>query len=184
MKRTLFLLALLMLALWALPFLACAEWNDSLWNCFILPDDLHRVEESAFEGTAAETVFMAESVEVIEHRAFADMPSLKTIYIPKSVLSIDEDSLGERKDIVVVGIAGSIAHKWAQKNGLRFVNWNVWALLRQGRSDHSRVGPASVLRQGLKTTEATRGIQRAKDAPRNPNPKDNPGMYPIDYDFP
>ena len=74
-----------------------------------LPASLTLIEESAFEGIAAQRVEISENVVSIGKRAFADSKSLREIVIPATVLKVDDLALEGCENVTVYGAAGSEA---------------------------------------------------------------------------
>lgn len=95
---------------------------------FVLPDFLTLIEESAFEGMAAETVEISGHVTAIEARAFADCKSLREITIPATVLKIDDSAFDGCEGVTVYGEKNSEAERIAklyESYGFTFEDVNV-----------------------------------------------------------
>lgn len=90
-----------------------------------LPASLTLIGESAFEGIAAQRVEISENVVSIEKRAFADSKSLREIYIPTTVLKVDDLALEGCENVTVYGAAGSEAQRFATAAGFDFVDPNA-----------------------------------------------------------
>lgn len=90
-----------------------------------LPASLTLIEESAFEGIAAQRVEISENVVSIEKRAFADSKSLREIVIPATVLKVDDLALEGCENVTVYGAAGSEAERFAAAAGFDFVDSNA-----------------------------------------------------------
>ncbi len=90
-----------------------------------LPASLTLIGESAFEGIAAQRVEISENVVSIEKRAFADCKSLREIYIPTTVLKVDDLALEGCENVTVYGAAGSEAQRFATAAGFDFVDPNA-----------------------------------------------------------
>ena len=99
MKKFAFVLIILL----ALALSAAAA--DTL----ILPDDLTTIGEDAFYGTDAVTIVLPEGVTAIGDRAFGGSASLRTVYVP--------DSLMDREQAALAGSANarfvSLSHDWS-----------------------------------------------------------------------
>ena len=89
---------------------------------FTFPEQLTIIEESAFEGIAAERVDVSANVVRIEARAFADCPNLREIHIPATVLEIDSSALEGCEDVIVYGESGSAAERFADTAHFQFVD--------------------------------------------------------------
>ena len=90
-----------------------------------LPASLTLIEESAFEGIAAQRVEISENVVSIGKRAFADSKSLREIVIPDTVLKVDDLALEGCENVTVYGAAGSEAERFAAAAGFDFVDSNA-----------------------------------------------------------
>ncbi len=119
MKKLVLCGVLLLVSLCMLCF-ASAE------KSFNLPSSLTDIDESGFEGTAAEIVVLPESARSIGERAFARMSALSDVYIPAGVELIADDAFAESAPFTVHGVSGSKAHDWAKSHGLPFVNDDIW----------------------------------------------------------
>lgn len=90
-----------------------------------LPASLTLIEESAFEGIAAQRVEISENVVSIGKRAFADSKSLREIVIPVTVLKVDDLALEGCENVTVYGAAGSEAERFATAAGFEFADSNA-----------------------------------------------------------
>ena len=88
----------------------------------VLPKSLKIIEEGAFEGISARCVEITENVEAIERRAFADCKYLREIYIPATVLKVDDFALEGCEKVTVYGEKGTEAERFAKAAGFRFVD--------------------------------------------------------------
>ena len=88
----------------------------------ILPEFLTLIEESAFEGIAAGNVEVTENVVAIEARAFADCKNLRGIYIPATVLQIDDHAFDGCENVTVVGEKGTEAERITTLYGFTFIS--------------------------------------------------------------
>ena len=86
-----------------------------------LPSSLQVIGEEAFEGTAVTKVDLPESLEIIKDRAFANVKSLRSIYIPQSTTEIGKDVFAGTKHVMITAAPGSYARNWAKNNGIPFV---------------------------------------------------------------
>jgi hypothetical protein len=152
---------------------------------FALPTTLKEIGESAFEGTAAETVNIQSSMEMIGDRAFANMKVLKVVHIPKSVKSIGEHAFEGSFNAVIHCIENSYAALWARAHNVAFVReaaTSTWILklgkLLQGSFFRTLflccLSPGKQFWQRRKTEKHERSMR----------PQDRPELYPIDYRFP
>lgn len=105
-------------------FLSAAPNGGGGSESLALPAFLTLIEESAFEGIAAQSVEISENVVSIEKRAFADCKSLQEIHIPATVLKVDDLALEGCENVTVYGTAGSEAERFATAAGFDFVDPN------------------------------------------------------------
>ena len=84
------------------------------------------ISEESFAGTALESVFLPESIVSIQSRAFAEIPSLYSIYMPRAIHSIADDALGSRNDIQIICAPDSYANRWAHERGLPVLLLDIW----------------------------------------------------------
>jgi len=87
---------------------------------FSLPAGMKRVEDEAFEGIAAQVVFVPEGVTSIGAKAFAGCLNLWQVYIPKSVTSIADSAFSGAKNLMICGAEGSYAQTYAAGHKLTF----------------------------------------------------------------
>ena len=97
------------------------EAEDEI-KSMILPEFLTLIEESAFEGIAAGNVEVTENVVAIEARAFADCKNLRGIYIPATVLQIDDHAFDGCENVTVVGEKGTEAERIATLYDFTFIS--------------------------------------------------------------
>ena len=105
-------------------------------NMLVLPASLQMIGEDAFGGSAAEAVLLPTGLETVEKKAFADMPELKSVYVPETVTEIDRQAFSGAGKPVLIGRTGSRAESWARENRYDFSG--TWALcfrLRAGKAE-------------------------------------------------
>ena len=91
----------------------------------LLPAALTEIEEEAFRGIDAKSVYLQDRVTTIGALAFADCEQLKEIRIPASVTEIAADAFsGHRKDLTIYGDEKSEAYRFAKENKISFVSEN------------------------------------------------------------
>lgn len=83
----------------------------------VLPESLTIIEEGAFEGISARSVEITENVAAIEGRAFADCRYLREIYIPATVVKVDDHALEGCEKVTVYGVKGTEAERFAKAAG-------------------------------------------------------------------
>ena len=185
MKQKLMLLLAASLLVLMLSALAFAEGETEAKQGLLLPKSLRVVDEMAFEGTAATEVYMSEGVERIEGRAFADMPSLDAVYIPKSVLHIADDAFDGPNRVRLGVDPGSYAEKWAQKHGYFYFYVDYWVheiLIRFfGYASLCLLAWISIkMAERLMRVRARGSAEKEWSVP----PKDRPEAYPLELVFP
>ena len=89
---------------------------------FVLPAALTLIGDGAFEGIAARCVEVSENVAAIEAHAFANCKHLREIYIPATVLKVDDRALEGCENVTVYGVKGSEAERFAKAAGFVFVD--------------------------------------------------------------
>ena len=92
---------------------------------FVLPELLTTIEDSAFEGIAAENIEVTANVAAIGARAFADCASLTAITIPATVVKIDNTAFDGCAGVTVYGAEGSEAERVAALYGFDFIDPNA-----------------------------------------------------------
>lgn len=85
-----------------------------------LPNSLQEIEEAAFEGSAATSVVIPESVTRIGSRSFANCQNLTDVYIPNSQIIIASDAFDESTGVNLHVIFGSPAYTFALAKGLNY----------------------------------------------------------------
>ena len=88
----------------------------------LLPAELKMIEESAFEGTSARTVYIPDKCNYIGAYAFRNS-SVEQIRIPANC-EIGDGVFAGCEDVTILGIVGSDAEIYAQENGLGFIEAN------------------------------------------------------------
>ena len=180
-RRLILALALLLTAM-ALPA-AHAERRAVEDERFLLPYALQIIGESAFERTAAVEVRLQAGVRRIDDRAFAEMPRLRSIYIPPATESIGESAFASDDHLVIHGVPGSFAEDYAEKYGFEFVARDISGIPEDGRRPEN---PGRAALPGGSAGISDGGERPADAGPPEltADPKERPEYYPIDYDFP
>lgn len=172
---------------------AAASWNNDNGiesdtgnsAVFVLPASLKVIDESAFEETAAETVIISDSAEIIGNRAFADIRTLRIIHIPDSVKYIGDLAFEGSLNVAFRGVENSYAAAWAHMHNVAFsqeettLTWLVklGKLLQGGFFLSFCLGyicPNDQFWQRKKMENREKSMR----------PQDRPELYPIDYRFP
>ena len=105
---------------------------------FRLPASLRVVEEEAFLGTAAERLIFDDQVAEIRDAAFGETERLESVLMPSSVQRADESAFGNRKNLTILGEAGSIAEEWAREHHIPFMRIDVWLARAIGQQDNDQ----------------------------------------------
>ncbi len=95
------------------------QLNSRHFSGFSLPKDLQRIENSAFEETAAEVIYLNEGLISIGKRAFAKSIQIKAVSVPDTVSYIGDDAFPHSQNLMIYGSSGSYAYMWAQENHYR-----------------------------------------------------------------
>lgn len=183
------LICALVTVLLLLALFVCARAEDDPHGegVFKLPKSLLIIEESAFERTAPITVYLAGSVESIGDRAFADVYDLQAIYIPPTTRYIGRNAFEGARRLTIYGVPYSYADIWARIHLFRFLYADIWGNALKTSPVRANVGeyigsadrntPDAAARLKCKSVSDECTVLRV-------NPRDNPEMYPLDYDFP
>lgn len=148
-----------------------------------LPSSLIQIEDSAFENTAMESVYLPDMTTVIGSRAFAANRALRIVYIPKAVLYIGEQAF-EGDELTIYGEKDSYAAAWARSHNVAFrqaqttLSWIeiIRKLLRENAF--------LIVSLGCLSPAAFPQLKKAGKRERSMRPQDRPELYPIDYRFP
>lgn len=101
-----------------------------------LPSSLVVIEEDAFSAISISSVTFPEGLERIEKGAFRDCENLKSVYIPASVNSIDDEAFdGCADDLIIYGQANSVAQTYARTKGYQFYN----ARIKTDENEYTRI---------------------------------------------
>lgn len=87
-----------------------------------LSDDINNIGEEAFMGCGSlKKLWIPKNLVSIGKRAFCGCISISTIVIPNSVKMIGEDAFKGCSKLTIKCCSGSVAHQYAQKNGIPFL---------------------------------------------------------------
>lgn len=94
----------------------------------VLPEGLTGIGELAFSNCdSLETIRLPEGLAEIGPYAFSECASLRLVYIPASVTRIDPAAFdGCSASLVITGLAGSAAERFAERCDLTFVDMSGW----------------------------------------------------------
>lgn len=99
----------------------CEVLENSSANTINLPSAVKEIEEEAFVGIPASVVKIPDGLTTIRKRAFASSQNLREIYIPASVITIEENVFQNSPNVVIYGYNGSEAEEYARQYGIQFV---------------------------------------------------------------
>ncbi|MBQ9951707.1 MAG: leucine-rich repeat protein [Clostridia bacterium] len=89
-----------------------------------LPKAVREIAAESFLGCAAEEIVLPAGTKTIGSRAFADSAALSVIRIPASVTSIAADAFNGSENVCICAPTGSVAARYAETHGLKFVSSN------------------------------------------------------------
>ena len=98
-----------------------ACWSKKVQYQTALPAMLKIIESEAFLNAPMVSVRCPDGLTTIGSRAFAGCDQLRDIYLPDSVQYIAEDAFANVPQLTIHTPAGSIAEKWAKKQGITVV---------------------------------------------------------------
>ena len=84
-----------------------------------LPESIHIIEEEAFADTSASVFIIPSGAEKISSNAFAGCDNLKLLYIPDSMLVIEDQIFDDTGNVTIVCHPDTIAEKWTIRHNLR-----------------------------------------------------------------
>lgn len=99
----------------------CEVLEDFSANTINLPSAIKEVEEEAFVGISASVVKIPDGLTAIRKRAFASSQNLREIFIPASVITIEENAFQDSPNVVIYGYSGSKAEEYARQNSIQFI---------------------------------------------------------------
>lgn len=160
----------------------CSSSFNKSKNVAILPTRLNRVEDEAFSGTALSAIIFKSGFQNIGACAFQNSVNLKDVYIPFSVRFIGAHAFPS--NVNIYGIVGSYAQKWANKNGHRFIEKDIWSCVTKTIVELRQILLYILLVPAV-SDEMIRNrrwfICRYIISMR---PQDRTELFPIDYRFP
>ena len=124
--RIIIMTAMILLILTVFTFACADELHDTAkkqdikTNISSLPSSLQIIDESAFEGTAINTVILPDKVITIGDYAFANIKELKKIEIPDRIAFIGENAFKGSNQVVITSSPKGYARAWAKEKGIPF----------------------------------------------------------------
>ena len=185
-QRAVLLLSLVMLMLMLLPGMSrgAPERTEPEPTAMSFPLALRTIDDYAFYGTSLETAVFGERLAFIGEKAFLNIESLTDVYIPPSTGFIGRQAFPD--GIVIHGVDGSYAQKWAAKNGIAFTVEDIWPARAASEVIYLRVILAllcSVLPPGSNPL-LQKNRRRVEVFVKSMRPQDRTELYPINYRFP
>ena len=103
----------------------------------ILPNGLERIEMLAFgRCNSLESVQLPDTVQFIGAYAFSECTDLKIVRIPQATTEIVVNAFdGCPADMVIAGVSGSTAERYAEYAGFRFLAMDQWDMSSYGISN-------------------------------------------------
>lgn len=101
------------------------EYNGSGDSRIGTPEEIIAIGQHAFH---AETLLISVSINgspIIKSKAFDSCGDLRTVYIPKTVVEIEDNAFYNCENLTIYGYSGSAAEEYALKNSIPFVAWSV-----------------------------------------------------------
>ena len=93
--------------------------DPNSFETLFLPNNLVTIEDSAFEGIAAQYIIIPDGTKSIGTKAFANCKNLLQIKIPSTVTRINEDSFDGCNGLIIIGSEGSAAQMFVEAYGER-----------------------------------------------------------------
>ena len=185
-KKWLLIMSVVVLCLLPLFVTASAEESESgIGGTFKLPSSLVIIEDEAFKGTAAETVIFPDGLESIGAEAFANVHTLRDVYIPDTTTYIADTAFTVTPDLTIHGIDNSYAKDWAHEHEIPFVVDDIWTeVVKSGWSPAVRVERIRLYIATIVLIILFEFFRLGYYEVRSRRPQDRPDLYPIEYRFP
>lgn len=187
-KKSIFALVVMLLILVPLVFIppnpqAHVPRSDVLKSAAMFPSSLEFIFDDAFFGTAFRSAVFEDRLVHIGSSAFQNSEDLKDIYIPQSTYFIGPDAFPT--PAVIHGVKKSYAQTWAEENGYRFVEDDIW--YARGEAPSIRLEPLLIMLWFVFPADFEKCFlrwRRRTEYVRNMRPQERPELYPINYRFP
>ena len=152
----------------------------------ILPAHLKIIDAEAFSGTALDEIVLPTGLVEIGGEAFAGSDTLKSIFIPETVSSIDDTAFQNTGLRAIYGKKGSHADQWAGDHGIPFSCCDILFFLNRNHVHPNAF--ASVLQCFWIAPAAGYGITHLlfifRHFRRSMRPQDRAELYTLSYWFP
>lgn len=148
------------------------------------PRALQIIEDDAFSATALEKLVFGDELLYIGERAFQNDSDLKEVFIPKSVLFIGEFAFPENTDLVIYGIRGSYAQKWAEDNYFVFKENDIWTAVQLKKTVSLKLILLLWIICFVNEETLLRLSEYTRKYIKSMRPQDRSELYPINYRFP
>ncbi len=89
-----------------------------------IPNGVEVLESTVFAACTFTEYTVSSGIKTIKRQAFADCKSLKKIYIPENVQTIEVEAFSGTKDLVICGVRDSEAEIFADTYGFKFEEYN------------------------------------------------------------
>jgi len=96
------------------------KYGETAAQYIYLPESLEVIEDEAFEGTAITNIVLPENVTTIGNRAFANIGMLRSVTIPSATTYISGTAFDGSNQVIIKSDPDSYARKWAKENHLPF----------------------------------------------------------------
>lgn len=105
---------------------------------FILPISLKFIGDEAFAGTAAQAVYLPETVTVLGNRVFAQNARLQFVSVPESVRIVGSELFAGSDRVVILGVSSGRARDLARANSRPFRAMDAMPRESEQRTDLQR----------------------------------------------
>ena len=106
------------------------------------------------------------------------------MFIPKSVLFIGDFAFPENTDLVIYGIRGSYAQKWAEDNYFVFKENDIWTAIQLKKTVSLKLILLLWIICFVNEETLLRLSEYTRKYIKSMRPQDRSELYPINYRFP
>ncbi|MDO4549799.1 MAG: SUMF1/EgtB/PvdO family nonheme iron enzyme [Planctomycetia bacterium] len=147
--------------------LACPQMKS---GTYVIPDGVTTIEGRAFSRSHLEEIFIPEGVTTIMARAFYGCSALHTVTVPESVVVIEDKVFDGCPKLIIHGMNGSVAEKYAEKNGIKFEGTEAETTEDKAESETEKKAEA-----GAETEKEAEAGSAEKEAEAKPEDKAESG---------